>query len=752
MIQILISLIALCTLPSCKENSVEFPADVVSIDKGDFTLPDDIGQWPGILYRFRDNTGMEVLALDEISMSSGVDFSSGDQITLVTFDKQDFISADSAVGLPSDKYAVRADLVGEHMPRVWSGSSVAADDADIMVSLAPVTSEVKVSVMNVPESYKGTLVNIDGFVNDVFYPSTGDFASYKHNSLSVGVDEGNISFNIFPMDEDVAAWPLSFCFEFEDRTCHDTQYIGRRIGRGEHIEITVDMAKVETDGYAEFSYSSTDILSGDRYEFARSIVMLTEEEREISESNRHYSVFVRSDGRWVPVRVYDALCSDAEKHGSIWNDWGNDRKLRDTMSYCIFEHQFDGPVSVRVQKKDAAFSDARVRPSIWNIDARVSAEGMVEFQLPSYERRKVSVEFDGDRQHNLFLIPHRPDTDKPDPSDPDVIYFGPGEHDRDAIRLTDGQTLYIDYGAVLYSTIVVEGDGCTIAGHGILSGDKLRHWGGESWSNGEIIFKCNPSRSYQRSGLTVKDISIINGPSWNLSVWNFDNVVIDGVNIIDWGLNGDGIDLICCRNADIRNCFIRTYDDCITLKLRHNVADDGPYTDLQDIRVSGNLIWNDYARGIVVGPECGNQELGTGYIHDIEIEGCIFLQHKRGHFTDDLRAAFAIGQMSSPDGGTPERIENITARNLVFDNISKTGRNVWLYQYPSSGTTSMKDIILEDLTILDGEGVITPAIKLSAGYGNISNLHLRNIRFNGSRILEEGDELEVEGDVRFDIE
>lgn len=752
MIQLLSALILSTGLISCDKKQMEIPDNVI-IGNISPAQPEEIGSWPGTIYAFRDGAGVNVFSLEKISETGGFKIEEGDAVVLVAFEKADFISANTEPGLPADKYMVGADMIGKQMPRIWSGKcDQAAEGGEAVINPLPVTSAVNIKVINAPDNFGTVKFSIEGLMNDTYWPATESFSAEKYSSVEIVADKDPVSFNMFPMNDGTSAWKPSLELTLGDITYVGKPQIGRRIGSGENVEIVLDLSKSLSDGRAEFRYSATDIMTGKKYECSESFMLLTEEEQAVTESNTHYNVFISKDGKWTPVKVYDALCSDADNHGAIWNDWGNDRKLRDTMSYCIFEHPFDGPVKVRVQKKDGSFSDAAVRPSVWNITARETGYGMVEFELPSYEKRKVSVEFDGDRQHNLFLLPHRPDPDKPDASAPNVIYFGPGEHERDGIRLSDGQTLYIDYGAVLYSTVEVDGDNCTIAGHGILSGDRLRHWGGDTWNNGEIIIRCNGSRSSQRSGLTVKDISIINCPSWNLAVWNFDNVLIDGVNIIDWGLNGDGIDLMCCRNAEVRNCFIRTYDDCITLKLRHNTAYDGPYTDLQDIKVHDNLIWNDYARGIVVGPESGSKTIGTGYIHDIEIYDCIFLQHKRGNPTDDLRAAFAIGQMSSPDGGVPERIENVTARNLVFDNISNTGRNVWIYQYPSPGTATMSDILLENFTIFDGEGVVTPALKVSAEYGSIKGLHLRNILFNGSKITAEGEELEVDGDVEFNIE
>ena len=466
-----------------------------------------------------------------------------------------------------------------------------------------------------------------------------------------------------------------------------------------------------------------------------------------------YRVFVLQEEGWQEMTVRDALCSNASRHGSIWNDWDNSKALRDTMSFCIFEDRFQGPVDVIVHKLGGPATNPSVRPTPWGIRPQALDENTIRFTLPSYNMRKVSVEFDGDRQHNLFLFPHRPDKDKPDPKASGVKYFGPGEHDAGKIDLYNGQTLYIDYGAVVYGQVRVMSDNCTIAGHGILSGEKMRHWG-EQYSNGDIIINCNPSRYTTLKNLTVKDITVIDGPSWNLSIYNFDGVLVDGVNMIGWELNGDGIDLVSSQNAEIRNCFLRNYDDCITLKVRFNA---NPVSDLAHVHVHDNLIWNDFARGIVVGPESGNRDYGTGFIHDVLIEDCIILQHKAGVKNDDLRAGFAIGQYASPDhnwgGGTAERITGITAKNLLFDNIDKTGRNVAIWQYPDmDGTCYMNDITLENFTILDGNGVMTPAFYAKANQHSIRGLHIKNFVFNGQKITNPGANFVLSGDVEADFQ
>lgn len=750
---ILAGLLPVVSLASCNSAETEIVSNVI-FDQITDCRPSDIDSWPGVVYDFRDGTGVFVQALDKISSVPHIDLSNGDKTFVVAFDKQDFLTFETQAGMPSDKYTLTADVVGENMPRVWCGSNECDDPSSgINIDLRPVTSQMTVTLANLPEDFKKATIDFGNVMSDTFCPATGECSAVRTSGFSASLDKTPLVFNLFPMTDLTEPYKVTVNFELADRSFSLTPVLEKRVAAGTIADLVFDLASLNQPLSAvSMTYTLKDMVTGKSTKQKSSLSALSDEDKEIVDLNRHYEVFVRHGESWKPVRVFDALCSDAAKHGSIWNDWGNDKKLRDTMSYCIFEHPFDGPVSVRVRKKDKEFSDAAIRPTLWNIPVRNCGNGVIEFELTSYDRRKVSVEFDGDRQHNLFLIPNRPDPDKPDPSDPNVIYFGPGEHERSKVVVSSGQTLYLDYGAVLYSTIDVVGDNCTVAGHGILSGDKLRHWGGSTYSNGDIILRCNSTRKRQASGLTVKDITIVNGPSWNLTVWNTDNVLIDGVNIIDWELNGDGIDFLCCRQAEIKNCLIRTYDDGITLKLRHNNAGDGPYNDMCDVKVHDNLIWNDYARGIVVGPEAGNTTIGTGYIHDIDIYNCTFLQHKRGHTNDDLRACLAIGQMSSPVNGTPTPIKNIKARDLVFDNISRSGRNVWIYQYSSPDQCLIENVLMENFTILDGDSVMTPALSVTTNGSVIKGLAFKNIIFGGQKITGPGPELVVNGDVSYTIE
>ena len=444
----------------------------------------------------------------------------------------------------------------------------------------------------------------------------------------------------------------------------------------------------------------------------------------------------QKDGTWKEVDVHYALCSDGPNHHTaIWNDWNNSKGLRDTMSFVNFTHDFDAPIKIRVQKKKS-FGKVEVRPSTYGIVPVSVGNNTIEITLPNREKRKISVEFDGDRYHNLMILPNKPDPNRPDPDNlpAGMKYYGPGEHNLEWITLKEGETLYIDEGAVVYGKIAVSGSHVTVTGRGILSGAKLAHTG-NTYASGYQMIETNGSRLPNRGYFTISDITVVDSPNWTLSIYNTDHVMIDNINILCWILNGDGIDLCSVTNATIKDCFIRTYDDCITLKVNHL-----SHSTTKDIRIKNNLIWADYARGIVIGPESGSST--SAGISDCIVEDCIILEYS----TNLLRtsstglncdgAGLSISQY--PSGGTTSgNIENITFKNIVIDNIQQNGRPMVIWQKAGQGSALIKNVTYQNVRILDGNN----RCQASGIYTNgnaIEKLIFDRVTYNGTAINQSG--------------
>lgn len=448
-----------------------------------------------------------------------------------------------------------------------------------------------------------------------------------------------------------------------------------------------------------------------------------------------YTVSIFQGGKWNDAWVYEALVSDFSRHDEIWNDWDNSKSLRDTMSVALFEDDFDSPVRVRVSTT-RKFSKCRVRPTCADVDVRKVDERTVEFTLPSFDVRKVSVEFDGNRQENLFVVGNRKDLEKPSEDDPDVLYFGPGEHYAGKMSIGDGQTVYVDYGAVLHADFVVSGNDVRIAGNGIITGSGMKHWGNDSYACGDVLFEVGPKGRESLSGFTMENVTLIDSPSWTVYLNNVRDIRIDNINIINWILNGDGIDLVCCRDAIIKDCFLRCYDDCITLKVNH-----GNRTDCCNIEIDGCLIWEDIARGIVVGPEAGNADMSPGRIHDVDIHDCIFLEHRGTSEGDNVRAALSICQWRHPveAEGHAAEISDVVCRNLYFDDISSDGTYIYVWQMAGqSEGCCIRNLTFENIFINDENNVRNPVFQAITNENHIEGLTIENFNISGRKIMSEG--------------
>src|SRR5262249_37752721 len=75
----------------------------------------------------------------------------------------------------------------------------------------------------------------------------------------------------------------------------------------------------------------------------------------------------------------------------------------------------------------------------------------------------------------LLLFSNGIEQAAPTPSDPGVVYVGPGVHDAGLIKLTEGQTLYVAGGAVVKGGVDASGDNIRIMGRGVIDGSDWVH-------------------------------------------------------------------------------------------------------------------------------------------------------------------------------------------------------------------------------------------------------------------------------------
>lgn len=78
----------------------------------------------------------------------------------------------------------------------------------------------------------------------------------------------------------------------------------------------------------------------------------------------------------------------------------------------------------------------------------------------------------------------------------------------------------------------------------------------------QAISYQNNCRDFSVEGVILRDSA-----AFTVIPANCDGFVMDNIKTIGmWRFNSDGIDLFNSRNAVIRNCFLRNFDDCIVIK------------------------------------------------------------------------------------------------------------------------------------------------------------------------------------------
>lgn len=162
------------------------------------------------------------------------------------------------------------------------------------------------------------------------------------------------------------------------------------------------------------------------------------------------------------------------------------------------------------------------------------------------------------RKAPLYLFAYAEETDAPDPDDPKVHYFAAGQtYEVDQFDIDAGETIYIEGGAVvcgaLYATDV---EGVTIRGQGIIDGSYFtRRVDGHRC----IQFIRSPKSR-------IEGVLAVNPSAWMVVVNCSDDCDIDRLKTIGVGGGSDALDIVSSKRINIRDCFLRSGDDCIVIK------------------------------------------------------------------------------------------------------------------------------------------------------------------------------------------
>jgi hypothetical protein len=405
--------------------------------------------------------------------------------------------------------------------------------------------------------------------------------------------------------------------------------------------------------------------------------------------------------------------------------------------YSFTYFDFSGEVTMKVTSLKKPLNELVIRPL--SADIKPVVEGnTVTFTI--YKPCKLSIEPDG-RIEPLIIFANPPEVNPPEKGDPDVVYFGPGIHKPEKIIISSGQTLYIAGGAIVKGGVAVSGKDIKIKGRGILCGND---W---PWRNGP----GSMIRMREATNVLVEDIILRGSWGWTIPIYNSDSVAITNVKLVcSKNPNDDGINPCNSQRIYIRDCFIRTDDDCIAMKgIRRGSVND----NVEYITVENCLLWCDRARIFLLGHESRAEymrhivlrnldilhfnmvpflfEPGEEMsIEDVLVENVTayadYPEHISGRAADFIRLRPTVNQYMRTK--VPGKISNIQFKNVALTGEEKEG---W-YPISIKGADPehmVKDITFENITWFN------QLLNKNSSQVSIQN-NTRNIRFISSGIKQ----------------
>ena len=299
----------------------------------------------------------------------------------------------------------------------------------------------------------------------------------------------------------------------------------------------------------------------------------------------------------------------------------------------------DCPVEVVVVFTNAKGGKATIRPLAKGITA-VQDNHQMAFMLPGPMNLMIDIE----GANPLLLYANPPETDLPGEG-PDVLRFRAGQvYEVGELRLSAGQTLYVEGGAVVRGCIrASDADGVRLCGRGIIDGSYYRRG-----VDGRRMIVIENSRKVR-----IDDLIMIEPAGWMISLGACDDVRVSNCKQIGECMCSDGIDIVGSRNILIEGCCLKNNDDCIAIKSLNPTGGDKTVrhdwsNDVENVLVRNCVFMNDRSGNVL---EIGH-ELRTAAIRNITFQDC------------DLLHCHVNGAVFSIHAG-----DRATVSDVLFENI-----------------------------------------------------------------------------------
>jgi len=296
-----------------------------------------------------------------------------------------------------------------------------------------------------------------------------------------------------------------------------------------------------------------------------------------------------------------------------------------------------------------------------------------------------------------------------------TVYFPAGKYLSGAIFLKSNVTLHIGEGATLLASTSFEDfppftphwriqsddtkrsslitgldlENIAVTGRGTLNGqgkpwwEALRKDKNNKKGQEKILTYGRPRviNLYRCRNVLLQGVTIVDSPSWTVHPVGCENLVVDGISIInpESGPNTDGVNPESCRNVRISNCFIDTGDDCITLKSGRDEEGRLKGRPTENVTITNCVMYKGHG-AVVIGSEM------SGDVRNVTASNIVCVGTDRA-----VRIKSTRGR-----GGV---VENIRFSNFVVENVREPIYITTFYTKTDPEPVSQRTPIFRDIAI-----------------------------------------------------
>lgn len=454
-----------------------------------------------------------------------------------------------------------------------------------------------------------------------------------------------------------------------------------------------------------------------------------------------FSVATQSVAQYVPsypagqeslVEHSDFRVSVSGRRVPTYQCTVNPNRRNQIASWCQFG--IEDAAKVRVVYRKGKISSALVRPLSKNVACELLNDSTVQFDVPKVVEEQsysLSVEVNGDREHNLHVFVDGPEKEVPSEPSPDskdsilwsavgahdvfvknakLIYFGPGIHKpkdlpSGEIKIPSNCTVYMAPGAIVKARLIVDhAENVRIIGRGVLL-HPLR--------GVEITYSKN---------VTIDGLTVINPQHYTVYGGQSDSIVIRNLRSFSSRPWSDGIDLMCCSNVTVEDVFLRNNDDAFALYNHRWWYWGGS----ENFLIRRATIFSDLAHPINIGTHGDDRAERGEVLRNVRMEDCDILSADGG----------GIFRINTGDQNVVQdvwfndiRIEDVVKSRLF--NITP----VFSDKYNRCPGGSISNVWFSNISYVGDESKMEESvIKSYDERRTVSGVHFKNITVNGKNV------------------